>query len=714
MVPAVVLSIGVHVALGVALVIAALVTLVGRPSLQVTIDALSEEGGDRVQVFAADQELICEPGRSCTIDLHGVTHVRVLAHPGPGSTFDGWQGCEPSETNVLLCKVAVRWEKQRITVLFGKKPDEQELAIVETQPPDDIALPEPAAPRPDQPKPEEIEAEKLEEAVEVAMIDPLPPDFVPPPPPPPVPPPPPPPQKKEEVPPPPPEMRSVEVPDENEVQEAPDDATHLSDKNRDVAEESRAIDTNLEKEAKGEEPDSAPSDIQSDDIGGPDDEIAQLEDSQATTHKRVATSDHSGDHDAAKGAITGEAGEGGEGGTGERKEPGALAMRGIDGRGDVIDQKGDGKRKGKKGKPGMKTQLEFDDYERIVGKDKAEKERAIAQRDRSMKKGRYKKKLDAIKSALENFTPDVRPGNQTALKTRAHPFAIYLARMHRRIHELWGFGFLEDLDNKPADHKLNNFDLFTSIEVAINPDGSVYKMTVVKASGHLEFDVAAMHTIQTAAPYEQTPEKIRSVDQRVYLRWGFYRNWRQCGTFNVEPYILTEIPGGVVALDDGMDTRDGKASGEGDVAAIDPERGTRPVTPEPPKGSGASGGDHAHDHDHVGNNHAKYAANMWIAGLTTGSVKRMLKVSAVPFYAGAEIVASDKKQLGEVLEALMAESGALKGWELLTAAEYGARAGNQVQLSEGALVIYVETNEKFGIVLVPTTSGEYRANAVLR
>jgi len=56
----------------------------------------------------------------------------------------------------------------------------------------------------------------------------------------------------------------------------------------------------------------------------------------------------------------------------------------------------------------------------------------------------------------------------------------------------------------------------------------------------------------SAGPYEATPEAIRSVDGRIYLRWGFYRNWRQCGSFNVEPYILTEVAddGGVGALDD--------------------------------------------------------------------------------------------------------------------------------------------------------------------
>jgi TonB family protein len=499
----------------------------------------------------------------------------------------------------------------------------------------------------------------------------------------------------------------VEVPDGNEVAEAPDDAAHLSDKNRDVAEETAAADTNLEKQRAGEAPESAPSDdTTSDDVGGPDDVIDDLEDSEATTDQRVAASDRSGEDDAARGAIAGEEGDDGEEGTGEQPEPGALAMRGVEGRGDVVDRGRDGKRAGRRGKSGLRTQLAFDDYERIVGRERADRERELAQRERSMKKGRYQQRLDAVRSALENFTPDVKVGNQTALKTRAHPFAVYLARMHRRIHELWGFGFLDDLDGKPADHPLNDFDLVTSVEVAVNPDGTVHKMTVVKGSGELEFDVAALHTVAAAAPYEQTPEKIRSVDGRVYLRWGFHRNWRQCGTFNVEPYILTDIPG-AEPLPAEMDTRDGGT--RGDVVADVEGRA-------PPPGPGHDGGapPAGHRHAHPGGSAAAYAANLWVSGFTSGRVERMVQVSALPFYGGATVAAQTPEDLEAVYAQLLAESGRFRAFEVLDAAAYAARATGPVQLPEGALVLAVQAAERFAVVLTPTRSGEYRATAVVR
>lgn len=284
--------------------------------------------------------------------------------------------------------------------------------------------------------------------------------------------------------------------------------------------------------------------------------------------------------------------------------------------------------------------------------------------------------------------------------------------MHRRIHELWGFGWLEDLDGKGADHRLNDWDLFASIELAVNPDGTVHKMTIAKGSGELEFDVAALHTIEAGGPYEQTPEKIRSVDGRVYMRWGFYRNWRQCGTFNVEPYILTEIPG-AEPLPEGMDTRDGSEKGGGQVATEhDPERGTRTVTPDPDNGSGAAGD--TSNHGHTGDVQAEYAVNMWVAGFSTASTDRMIKVSALPFFAGSEVAAQNQKELRAVYEGLIVESGALKAWEVMTPGEYSKETGSPVELAEGSLVLVVKAKETFAVVMIPTKSGEYRAQMVVR
>ncbi len=382
-----------------------------------------------------------------------------------------------------------------------------------------------------------------------------------------------------------------------------------------------------------------------------------------------------------------------------------LSMRGIGGRGSIQDQGRDGKKAGRKGTIGVNTPLSFQDYERIMGKEKVDEERQVAARKMSARKGRWERKLDAIKSSLENFVPDVRTGNQTALKTRAHPFAVYIARMHRRIHELWGFGFLEALDDRGATDPLNNPDLWTNLEVSVNPDGTLHKVTIVKTSGKTEFDVAAVDTVMSSAPFEAPPETIRSSDDRIYLRWGFYRNWRQCGTFNVEPYILTDIPkdSDQGVLDDSALVKNtAKLPGKKKL----PPANVKPVTPDDGKAN-----DRVSPSSSVTDKEALFAANLWISAFATASVEKLVKLSTVPFYAGGKIAAQTTGDLHDMYAGLVVESGAMRDWKLLSPSEYT----NGGSLPEGNFVLQVRTaKEAFALVLTRTKSGDYRATQLAR
>ncbi|NVB78915.1 MAG: hypothetical protein HOV81_11005 [Kofleriaceae bacterium] len=669
--------------------------------------------------------LRCASAR-CSVDLPAGTQVKLTAVLGEDSTFAGYGQypmrtpealrpylgdpvgqCIPSDVveaaargDVLECPITLKVDTD-VTAEFGEVPKEVQVAFAD--PAEMEKLIQPLTPTP---PPAPIDAEKLDEKPpEIAMIKPppeiKPPEVKPPPPPPPDQPKPPPPKE------PPPNMVMVEVKDDKNVKDkAPDDAKQLSDKNRDVAEETRADKTNLDKESEGKTEASQESDdTKSAEIGGPDDKIRQLEETKPTTDQRVKETDHSGDKQVAEGALKGDGGDNGENGEGD-SSPGVLSMRGIGGRGDVAEQK-DGKKAGKKGLPGLNTNMAFNDYERIMGKEKVDEERQVAARKMSSKKGRWERKLDAIKSSLENFVPDVRPGNQTALKTRAHPFALYVARMHRRIHELWGFGFLEDLDSKGADYPLNDPNLWVNLEVSVNPDGSLHKVTIAKTSGKTEFDVAAVDTVISSAPYEATPEAIRSVDGRVYLRWAFYRNWRQCGTFNVEPYILTDVPddGGKGALDDGaMVANVGKLPGK--RKQLPPGATDKPVTPD----DGGSKQKASPDSS-VSDKQAVFAANLWVSAFATAAVDKLVKYSSVPFYAGGKVAAETAADLKDMYSGLVVESGPMKDWKLLAANEYGGGES----LPEGNVVLQVRTaKESFAVVLTRTKSGDYRATQLAR
>jgi outer membrane biosynthesis protein TonB len=703
------------------------VSVTPKQETQVSVEFTPSRGQVLVTRDGAPAPLLrCSQAR-CGVELAPGTKVKLTAVRGDGATFAGYHqypmrtphelvgilgdplaGCvardavtAATEGGVFDCALTVTADTD-VAAEFGLQPKEVDVAL-ETPKIQDLV--KPLSPRP---PPTPIEAEKLEDTpLQVALKPPpkpvqlKPPAVQPPPPPPP-------PTPKAATPPqpPPPNMVMVEVKDDKHVvDKSPDDAKQLSDKNRDVAEETRAKQTNLDKESEGQQVASRESDDHmSPDIGGPEDKIRQLEEAKPTTDRHIRETDHSGKEQAAVGAIKGDGGDNGDEGTGET-DPGVLAMRGIGGRGRITDNGKDGKKIGKRGTPGINTPMSFKDYERILGKERIDEERQVAARKMSSKKGRWERKLDAVKSSLENFVPDVRPGNQTALKTRAHPYALYIARMHRRIHELWGFGFLEELDGKGSDYPLNDPNLWVNLEVSVNPDGTLHKVTIAKTSGKTEFDVAAVDTVISSAPYEATPEAIRSVDGRIYLRWGFYRNWRQCGTFNVEPYILTEVPddGGVGALDDGAMVRNtAKLPGK---RKDKPPLGTRTVTPDDGLAQQKVSPDSS-----VTDKQALFAANLWVSAFATAQVDKLVNYSTVPFYAGGKVAAQNAADLKDMYSGLVVESGAMKDWKLLTPNE----SGNQ-GLPEGSVVLQVRTaKEAFAVVLSRTKSGEYRATQLAR
>jgi TonB family protein len=459
------------------------------------------------------------------------------------------------------------------------------------------------------------------------------------------------------------------------------EAKYLAQKNHRAAKETRAEATNLIRSVESQQKTSPSEESQNQlpNVGGKTDKIAELENHQGQKNTMPRSSPMRGD----------------EGQSMEAQKPGPLSMRNLTpraidqreaqktregveiqepGRGDLPmarigrdgerGQTGDAKKGGR-----VHLSLDHHNYDNIEGFATAEKERRQAARaEVSHKAGRwdrYQAKAQAMRSSIENFTFDVKPGNQAELGTRASPFAAYITAMHRQIHKLWTFGFLADLDGKPSSNSpYNNEELWTQLEIVIKGDGTVDKVGIVRSSGVLPFDVAAIDSVMTSAPFPPPPQVIKSANGKVYLDWQFHRDERACGTFGVDPHILTTV--GDASQHDTSETGAvGKAlqkqmeggrklqrlghpepshsESRGDERAVEelsPERTTTPPPAETPQVT----------------EEAVRAAEGWFAAYQRGDSAWLAGWSAAPFTAAGEVVAKDGAAVKTMYKQLLAEA----------------------------------------------------------
>ncbi len=184
--------------------------------------------------------------------------------------------------------------------------------------------------------------------------------------------------------------------------------------------------------------------------------------------------------------------------------------------------------------------LDWSSFERAFGTEQAEQRRAYAQE--SLKKRRqgfgFGEMTGRVRQAMANNKSFVVPGNQEPLGPRKQVFRSYIDIIHDRIHVVFADSFLGSLPSLAPDHPLNDFSLSALTEIEILENGHLSEVRLVRTSGNTVFDAAAVDSIYRSAPFNPPPRAILSWNNRVYLRWGFHRNRRKCGVFNVEPYIL--------------------------------------------------------------------------------------------------------------------------------------------------------------------------------
>lgn len=70
------------------------------------------------------------------------------------------------------------------------------------------------------------------------------------------------------------------------------------------------------------------------------------------------------------------------------------------------------------------------------------------------------------------------------------------------------------------------------LSVGINTDGSLYRVDILRSSGHKELDEAAINIVKLAAPYAKLPEGVRDEVDILFIkrRWIFSQNKLSTGS----------------------------------------------------------------------------------------------------------------------------------------------------------------------------------------
>ena len=78
-------------------------------------------------------------------------------------------------------------------------------------------------------------------------------------------------------------------------------------------------------------------------------------------------------------------------------------------------------------------------------------------------------------------------------------------------------------DNYPEEARRRNISGNLRLDVAINPDGSVNNISVIRSSGHKLLDDAAIRIVRLAAPFGQMPLEMRKETDILHIirTWQF-------------------------------------------------------------------------------------------------------------------------------------------------------------------------------------------------
>ena len=201
--------------------------------------------------------------------------------------------------------------------------------------------------------------------------------------------------------------------------------------------------------------------------------------------------------------------------------------------------------------------LKFSDFERLMG-DTAEEERsAYLQKKQASRRNRgaFVSDINRVKAAMGKRESITRRAISLELGLKVDDAARYLATLHRKMEPHFSL-FLTALDSPieqlhkkvqqspfkynpfyvpPPDSErqaslngpLSDLTLKIKTEFEILPTGELGEIRMIRSSNNEAFDVAAIDTLLKSAPFSPPPPTLISMNNRAYVQWTFFRDWKK-------------------------------------------------------------------------------------------------------------------------------------------------------------------------------------------
>ena len=100
--------------------------------------------------------------------------------------------------------------------------------------------------------------------------------------------------------------------------------------------------------------------------------------------------------------------------------------------------------------------------------------------------------------------------------TREYKYAAYMEDWRIKVERFGNLNYPEEARRRKITGKL-------VLDVALNPDGKINQITVLRSSGHKVLDDAAIRIVELAAPYQPFPKAIRAETDVLHITrtWQF-------------------------------------------------------------------------------------------------------------------------------------------------------------------------------------------------